>query len=82
MLFAAVSYGRMATACSGAPRASQSRLINVLSPGREVLLCLFLWLNLSFCSMVAGAIWMTCGAVYALIRWKFVDVRRARDVEG
>jgi hypothetical protein len=41
MLFTAVSYGRMATTYSGALRASQGRLINVVSSGLGVLCACF-----------------------------------------
>ena len=54
-------------------RADERRLISLLSPVLGFMLCFYLWLNLSFHAKAAGALWMACGLIYALIRWRFCN---------
>ena len=49
-------------------RAQEKRLVNLIPPAAGFLICLLLWLNLSWTAKLAGAVWMIAGIGFGA--WK------------
>jgi len=49
-------------------RAEEKKLANLFSPAAGFLICLLLWLNLSWMAKVAGGIWMIAGMVFGALK--------------
>jgi putrescine importer len=49
-------------------RATEKRLGNLVPPAAGFLICLLLWLNLSWKAMVVGGVWMVAGMVFGTIK--------------
>ncbi len=49
-------------------RAQEKRLVNLIPPAAGFLICLLLWLNLSWPAKIAGVVWMIAGITFGA--WK------------
>jgi amino acid transporter len=49
-------------------RAEEKKLANLVPPAAGFLICLLLWLNLSWMAKVAGGIWMIAGMVFGALK--------------
>jgi len=49
-------------------RATEKKLLNLISPALGFAVCLLLWLNLGRTAQIAGSIWMAAGIAFGA--WK------------